>query len=84
MAKSLDETFDVSYQVDFLAKFLLTFVAWTVTTTTTKSQRPSSFLLSPWIRRGVFEGIIGRFCVRERQLVPIFIGRITSCHIGFI
>ena len=83
MAKSLDETFTVSYQVDFLAKLLLILVAWTVTTTT-KSQRPSSFLLSPWIRRGVFEGIIGRFCVRERQLVPIFIGRITSCHIGFI
>ena len=83
MAKSLNETFDVSYQVDFLAKLLLILVAWTVTTTT-KSQRPSSFLLSPWIRRGVFEGIIGRFCVRERQLVPIFIGRITSCHIGFI
>ena len=83
MAKSLNETFDVSYQVDFLAKLLLILVAWTVTTAT-KSQRPSSFLLSPWIRRGVFEGIIGRFCVRERQLVPIFIGRITSCHIGFI
>ena len=83
MAKSLDETFTVSYQVDFLAKLLLILVAWTVTTAT-KSQRPSSFLLSPWIRRGVFEGIIGRFCVRERQLVPIFIGRITSCHIGFI
>ena len=83
MAKSLDETFTVSYQVDFLAKLLLILVAWTVTTAT-KSQRPSSFLLSPWIRRGVFEGIIGRFCVRERQLVPILIGRITSCHIGFI
>ena len=83
MAESLDETFTVSYQVDFLAKLLLILVAWTVTTAT-KSQRPSSFLLSPWIRRGVFEGIIGRFCVRERQLVPIFIGRITSCHIGFI
>ena len=83
MAKSLDETFTDSYQVDFLAKLLLILVAWTVTTAT-KSQRPSSFLLSPWIRRGVFEGIIGRFCVRERQLVPIFIGRITSCHIGFI